>query len=85
MSVSLDIIPILGWSASTILIVAYVLLVIEKIDSKGHTYNVMNLFASVLLTTQFVLISLWPMVFLQVAWICVSVFGIYRNLKVKKL
>lgn len=68
----------IGLIGVALILVAYFLLQIRKLDQKGVPYSILNLLGAI-----FILISLifdWnlPAFVIEVCWLLISAYGIYR-------
>jgi len=79
---TLDILSnIIGTAGVFCILLAYFLMQTDKISSKGIKYSAINLTGAIL-----ILISLYrhwnlPSAIIEVCWIAISVYGIYKALK----
>lgn len=76
-----EISEILGLIGVILVLAAYFLLQIEKLKADSFIYSFANLLGSIL-----VLYSLWyswnlPSVFVEAAWVLISLYGIYKWLR----
>jgi len=69
----------------TILLLAFVLILINKISKEGTTYLLMNVFGSGLACFASYLIHYTPFIILELAWMLASLFGLWKNIKAKRL
>ena len=75
----------LGTVGVVLMVVAYLLLQLDRLDSKSLFYSVLNAVGAIL-----VVISLWfkfnPAAFIiEVFWILISLLGIFRALRTSRL
>lgn len=73
-----DIIGIIG---VIIILLTYFLLQIEKISFKSFWYSFLNLIGSVLLLISLIFNWNLPSVIIEIFWMSISLFGIYKFLK----
>ena len=73
-----DIIGIVGVS---MILVGYFLLQSEKIDAKGLIYSLINLLGAVLILYSLFFNWNLPSVVIEVFWIIISVYGIYKYIQ----
>ena len=64
-----------------LILMAFFLNLIEKVDSKRLPYLLLNFFGAALACLASILINYWPFIILEAAWAGVSAFGLYRYLK----
>lgn len=58
---------------------AYFLLSIKKLQSESVTYNLLNLAGGTLACVGSYMIGAYPFVLLEGVWACVAAYGLYRN------
>ncbi len=80
-----DLVEIAGWAAAVLILGAYYLLSLGKIDARSGLYHWMNIAGAV----GFIINSGWhralPSVGLNVVWCAIGVFALKRNKAVKIL
>lgn len=77
----MDIFQLIGFIGMIFVVVAYFLLQTEKKKISSWTYQVLNLIGAILLLISlFVHFNLGSFV-IEVFWIAITVFGMYKNLK----
>lgn len=74
----------IGSIGVAILLIAFVLILINKISKNGMTYLFMNFIGSGLAGVASYLIHYTPFIILEGAWMFASLFGIWQNYKLKK-
>ena len=71
-------IEVIGWTAATMMLSAYMLLTAGKLSSRSSTYQWLNVLAS----AGFILNSGWngayPSVFLNLVWMAIGLYGVFR-------
>ena len=78
MSVSL-IADLVGMLGTTLVVAAYMLLQLEKLDAKSYAYSVLNLFGAIfLMLSLLVHFNLASMV-IEIFWIAASIIGIWQD------
>ena len=79
------IVDTIGMFGVAIVVVTYFLLQIEKIDSKGFWYSFLNAFGSILIL--YSLTYNWNLAsfFIEFFWIAISLFGLWKWYKRKKV
>jgi len=79
------IVDIIGVSGVVIVLITYLMLQLEKIDSKGFWYSFLNAVGSVLIL--YSLIYNWNLasVVIEFFWIAISLFGLWKWYKSKKI
>jgi hypothetical protein len=71
----------IGSLGVTILLLAFVLILINKISKEGTAYLLMNLIGSGLACIASYLIHYMPFIILELAWMLASLFGLWKNYK----
>jgi hypothetical protein len=82
---TLDVIfNIIGASGVVMILLAYFLMQLDKITSKTLTYSLLNLSGSCLVMVS--LLHRWnlPSVIIEISWITISAFGVYKAIKNKR-
>ncbi len=74
----------IGSIGVAILLIAFVLILINKISKNGMTYLVMNFVGSGLAGVASYLIDYTPFIILEAAWMLASLFGMWQNYNLKK-
>jgi hypothetical protein len=76
-------IEIIGWTAAAMMLSAYLLLTSGRLSSSSGTYQWLN----VLSGAGFIINSGWngayPSAFLNVIWVTIGLYGVFRGLKVR--
>ena len=81
---ALDIYQIIGFIGMVFIVYAYFLLQIGKYDSKSLEFQYINLVGAILLLISlFVHFNLGSFI-IEVFWIIITLYGIYKNYKEKK-
>lgn len=80
----MDIYQIIGFVGMLFVVYAYLLLQIKKYTITSYSYQILNLIGAILL-----LISLFKhfnlgSFIIEIFWIVITLFGMYKNLKEKK-
>ncbi|MDQ2864304.1 MAG: hypothetical protein M3R50_11785 [Bacteroidota bacterium] len=73
----------IGSIGVAILLLAFVLILINKISKEGTTYLLMNVIGSGLACIASYLIHYMPFIILELAWMVASLFGLWKNYKGK--
>lgn len=76
-----DIIGLLG---VTLILVVYGLVHLDRIDVKKITFSVLNAFGAALILVSLYVDYNLPAVTIEVAWILISLYGIYTAIRRKK-
>lgn len=74
----------IGSIGVAILLIAFVLILSNKISKSGMTYLFMNFIGSLLAAIASYLIHYIPFIILEAAWMLASLFGIWQNYNLKK-
>jgi hypothetical protein len=64
-----------------LILMAFFLNLIEKLDSKGLAYLLLNFIGAGLACLASILIHYWPFIILEAAWSGVSAYGLYKFFK----
>lgn len=80
----MDIYQFIGFVGMLFIVWAYFLLQLEKYTITSYTYQILNLVGAILLLISlFVHFNLGSFI-IEVFWIIITLFGMYKNLKEKK-
>lgn len=80
----MDIYQIIGFIGMLFIVWAYFLLQVKKYDITSYTYQILNLIGAILLLISlFVHFNLGSFI-IEVFWIIITLYGMYKNLKEKK-
>ncbi len=79
----IDLFSVLGWLGMSLVILAYCLLIIKKLKSTSVIYNLLNLFGGVGLIASAFTTKSWPAMALNIVWVGLAVFSIYKIITVK--
>lgn len=74
----------IGSLGVAILLIAFILILSNKISKNGMLYLVMNFIGSGLAAIASYLIDYTPFIILEVSWMLASVFGMWQNYKANK-
>lgn len=74
----------IGSIGVAILLIAFVLILINKISKSGMTYLLLNFIGSGLAGIASYLIHYTPFIILEGAWMVASLFGMWQNYKLKR-
>ncbi len=74
----------IGSVGVAILLIAFILILINKISNNGITYLLMNFVGSGLAAIASYLIHYIPFIILEAAWMLASLFGIWQNVVLRK-
>ncbi len=74
----------IGSVGVAILLIAFILILINKISKNGITYLLMNFVGSGLAAIASYLIHYIPFIILEAAWMLASLFGIWQNVVLRK-
>jgi len=75
---------IVGYLGSAMIILAYFLLQSGKVTSEDIRYPLINLIGAILLMISLTVHTNMPSVVIEIFWIGISVYGIWKILKKKK-
>lgn len=80
----MDIFQLIGFLGMVFVVVAYFLLQTERQEITSWTYQVLNLIGAILLLISlFVHFNLGSFI-IEIFWIIITLYGMYKNLKVKE-
>lgn len=80
----MDVYQFIGFVGMLFIVWAYFLLQLEKQTVNSYTYQILNLLGAILLLISlFVHFNLGSFI-IEVFWIIITLFGMYKNLKGKK-
>jgi hypothetical protein len=75
---------IIGLMGVTLILVVYGLVHLDRIDVKKITFSVLNAFGAALILVSLYVDYNLPAVTIEVAWILISLYGIYTAIRRKK-
>jgi len=78
-----DVYSIIGWIGMAIMILDYFLLSIKKLKSNSIQYNLLNIVGGLGLMVSSFYTKLWPVVALNVFWVAIAAFAIYKKTTIK--
>ena len=76
-----DLYTILGFAGSLVVLAAYFANQTGRLSSDDWHFPFLNLFGSLLILASFYTGINWPSLFIEVAWIAISAFGLMRSLR----
>jgi len=76
---------LLGNVGVVILIIAYLLLQLNRLSSNGLIYSLLNMFGSVLITLSLLSRFNLSAFLIEIFWILISFIGVFRYLRIKTL
>ena len=71
-------IDIIGWAGSAMIVIAYILISLHKVNAASMIYQILNVVGSALLIVHTVYYHTMPAVALNVVWLCVGIIAIIR-------
>ncbi len=77
----MNIIDWIGASGVFLILLAFFLNLIERLNSKGIIYLLLNLVGATLACVASIMLNYWPFIILEAAWSIVSVWGIYKFIR----
>jgi hypothetical protein len=80
---TIDIYLISGWLGMFLIILDYFLLSLKKLKFNSLPYNFLNLFGGVGMLINAFYSRLWPVFVLNIFWIGIAVFSIYKIITIK--
>lgn len=79
----IDVFSLAGWVGMFLMILDYFLLSTKKLKFDSITYNIINLLGGIGVLISSFYAQLWPVVVLNIFWIGVSSFSIYKIITIK--
>jgi len=79
----IDIYTIIGWLGMILILLAYLLLSIKKINSSSFAYHLLNLFGGIGIVINTLYTKSWPAMTLNIIWAIIAIFSII-NLTINK-
>jgi len=77
-------VDISGWIGMALILLAYILLEMDKIEEETITYNGLNIVGGLTLLVNTVYYKAYPAAGLNIAWAIIGVYGIMRGMKIFK-
>lgn len=74
---------IIGTLGVTILLLAFLLQILKVLSLESSTYSILNGLGAALAGYSSWLIDFKPFVILEAVWVLVSIYNLYKNLKLK--
>lgn len=71
----------LGWIGSICFIFSYYMLINKKWTSTQSIYHWFNIIGSLLFVLNGAFYSAWAVIFINLAWGCIAIYGLYLSLK----
>ena len=82
---SYGLLDLLGNIGVVLLIIAYLMLQLDKLSSSGLVYSLLNLFGAILIVASLLVNFNLSAFIIEVFWILISFVGIYRYFRLKAL
>jgi hypothetical protein len=73
-----------GTFGVVIVLIAYILLQMQRMDPYSFLYSFINLLGSIMILFSLYYEYNFPAVFIEVVWSFISIYGIYQSLKRRK-
>jgi hypothetical protein len=80
----LDIWTVLGFAGSVIVLVAYFANQTGRLASDNWWFPFINLAGSLMILASFYTAINWPSLFIEVFWIAISLYGLFRALRMPR-
>jgi hypothetical protein len=80
----LDILTILGFAGSIVVLIAYFANQTGRLASDGWRFPFINLSGSLMILASFYTAINWPSLFIEVFWIAISLYGLARTLRIHR-
>ena len=74
-------VEVMGWLGASLILLAYVLLTHHDLDSKSRIYQWLNLVGALLISVNSFTNKSYPAFGLNVVWIFVAMYGLYKIFK----
>lgn len=71
-------IDIIGWAGSAMVVIAYILISLHKVNAASMIYQILNVAGSALLIVHTIYYHTAPAAALNVVWLCVGIIAIIR-------
>jgi hypothetical protein len=71
------IIDIAGWTAMVMILVAYLLITSNKVDSKSKLFQWLNFIGAILFVIHLVHYKAWPSASLNAIWALIAIYGLW--------
>ena len=75
-------IEIIGWTGMVLILLAYFLITVKKLNSESKTYQGMNLFGAIGIVINSTTNGAYPSAGLNIIWSIVAVYGIIKGTKI---
>ena len=69
----------IGWGGAAIVLLAYALVSMRKVEGDSVFYQVLNLSGAALLVANTVYLGAYPSAFVNVIWIAIGGYALYRR------
>lgn len=81
---NLSLIDIMGWGGAIILLVAYTLNILQKLDNDSNYFLTINLLGAFLLTINAYSTGSYPFLVVNLFWVLVSIYQLCRKIAGKE-
>jgi hypothetical protein len=75
------IVEIIGWTGMTLVLVAYLMITLKKVERDSKLYHGMNLVGAITLGFNTLVNMAYPSTFLNVMWILIAIYGLTQGFK----
>ena len=75
----LSLIDILGWVGAIILLLAYTLNILQKLDNDSNSFLIINLLGASLLTINAYSTESYPFLVVNLFWVLVSIYQLFKK------
>lgn len=76
----LSLIDILGWIGAIILLLAYTLNILQKLDNNSNSFLIINLLGAALLTINAYSTGSYPFLVVNLFWVLVSIYQLSKKI-----
>jgi hypothetical protein len=74
-------INLIGWTGSAAVILAYVLVSLNRLRGDSVAYQLLNLVGGLFLIVNTIFWGAYPSTFVNFVWVCIAIFAIVRVVK----
>jgi hypothetical protein len=75
------IVEIVGWFGMSLILLAYLLITLKKVERDSKLYHGMNLAGSITLGFNTLTNMAYPSTFLNIMWILIAIYGLVQGFK----
>ena len=75
---------VIGWTGTALVLLAYLLITSKRLDSESRLYQALNLFGAIGLVINGFVNGAYPSVGLNIAWIFIAIYGLFKGSRLFK-